>query len=92
MGIFRDYYCAYSDTDVRVNSFELHIDCQLFERSDINIVPSRKRHIPSKGNSNTLVDKEDTGDFAFTPMTVSCFGSVLPFNQLTLYRDSHTVR
>ena len=55
MGILRDSYCAYSDTDVRVNSFELHIDCQLFERSDIYFVPSIKRHIPSKGKSNTRV-------------------------------------
>ena len=55
MGIRRDSYCPYSDTDVRVNSFELHIDCQLFKSSDINIVPSRKRHSPSNGKSNTRV-------------------------------------
>ena len=55
MGILLDSYCDYSDTDVRVNSFELHIDCQLFKLSDINIVPSRKRHSPSKSKSNTRV-------------------------------------
>ena len=53
MGIRQDSYCAYSDTDIRVNSFELHIDFQLFKRSDINIVPSRKRHGPTNGKSNT---------------------------------------
>ena len=55
MGICRDSYCAYSNTDVRVNYFELHIDFKLFKRSDINIVPSIKRHSPSKGRSNTRV-------------------------------------
>ena len=55
MGIRRDSCCAYSDTDVKVNSFELHIDCQLFKRSDINMVPSRKRRSPSNGKSNTRV-------------------------------------
>ena len=55
MGICCNSYCAYSDTDVRVNYFELHINCQLFKRSDINIVTSRKRYIPSKGKSNTRV-------------------------------------
>ena len=51
----RDSYRAYSDTAVRVNYFELHIDCQLFNRSDINIVTSTKRHSPSKGKSNMRV-------------------------------------
>ena len=55
MGICRDSYCAYSDTNVRVNSFELNMDCQLFKRSDINIVPSRKRHSPSNGKSTMRV-------------------------------------
>ena len=55
MDIRQDSYCAYSDTNVRVNYFELHIDCQLFKRGDIYFVHSRKRHIPSKGKSNTRV-------------------------------------
>ena len=33
-----------------------------------------------RGDCNKLVDKEDIGDFAFTPRTVSCSGKALSLN------------
>ena len=72
MGILRDSYYAGSGTDVRFNYFELHIDCQLFKRSDIYFVPSRKRHIPSKGKSNTrLISSLLFSDFLYDVINIS---------------------
>ena len=55
VGFCRYSYCAYSDTEVGVNSFELHIDCQLSKRGVMYLFYSRKRHIPSKSKSNMWV-------------------------------------
>ena len=35
VGFRRNYYCAYSDTEVRVNYFELHIDSKFTKRGVI---------------------------------------------------------
>ena len=53
VGFRLDSYCAYSDTEVRVNYFELYIDCQLSKRGVIYLFHLRKRHISSKGKSDT---------------------------------------
>ena len=55
VGFCRDSYCDYSNTEFRVNYFELHIDCQLSKRGVIYLFHSRKIHISSKGKSNTWV-------------------------------------
>ena len=55
VGFCRDSGCAYSDTEVKVNYFELHIDCKFSKLGVIYLFHSRKRHISSKGKSDTLV-------------------------------------
>ena len=70
MGFCRDSYCAYSGTEVRVNSFELHIDCQLSKRGVIYLFNSRKRHISSKGKSDTWVISSLLFDFVYTDTNI----------------------
>ena len=83
MGIHHDSYRACYDTDVIVDSFELHIYCQLFKRSDINIVPSRKIHIPSKGESNTRVISSLL--FSIFCMTTEIFHNIILHTHFLLY-------
>ena len=83
LGICCDSYCAYSDTDVRVNSFKLHIDFQLFKRSDINIVPSRKRHSPSMGKSNTRLISSLL--FSIFCMTTEIFHNIILHTHFLLH-------
>ena len=70
MGFRRDSYCAYSDTKVRVNSFELHIDCQLSKRGVIYLFHSIKIHIKSKGKSDTWVISSLLFDFLYADINI----------------------
>ena len=71
VGLRRDSYCAYSDTEVRVNYFELHIDCQLSKRGVIYLFHSRKIHISSKGKSDMWVISSLLFDFLYDDINIS---------------------
>ena len=71
VGFRHYYYCAYSDTEVRVNSFELHIDCQLSKRGVIYLFHSRKIHMSSKGKSDTRVISSLLFDFLYADINIS---------------------
>ena len=63
VGFCCDSNCAYSDTKVKVNYFELHIDFQLSKRSVIYLFCSRKIHTSSEVKSDTLVISSLLFDF-----------------------------
>ena len=135
MDIRRDFYRAYSDINVLVNSFLnintprnnysqskgksntcakeifhnlilhshflLHLNLITF--FVLNISHTHKFIIRNKhsfqnkqgyrrGDYKTLVDEEDTGPSCLLKRTVSCLCKAKPFNQLTSYRDCHSVR
>ena len=71
MGFRRDSYCAYSDTEVRVNSYEVYIDCQLSERGVIYLFQSRNIDISAKGKSDTWVISSLLFDFLYADMNIS---------------------
>ena len=63
VGFCRDSNCDYSDTKVKVNYLELHIDCQLFKRGVIYVFCSSKIHTSSEGKSDTWVISSLLFDF-----------------------------
>ena len=71
VGFCQDFYCAYSDTEVRVNYFELHIDFQLSKRGVIYLFHSRKRHISSEGKSDTWVISSLLFEFLYADINIS---------------------
>ena len=71
VGFIRDSYCAYSETEVRVKHFELHIDCQLSKRGVIYLFHSRKIHISSEGKSDTWVISSLLFHFLYADINIS---------------------
>ena len=70
VGLCRDSYCAYYDTKVKVNYFELHIDFQFFKRCVIYLFHSRKRHISSEGKLDTWVISSLLFDFLYADINI----------------------
>ena len=71
VGLCRDSYCAYSDTEVKVNYSELNIDCQFSKRGVIYLFHSRNIHISSKGKSDTWVISSLLFDFLYADINIS---------------------
>ena len=67
----RDSYCAYSDTEVKVNYFELHIDCQFSKCGVVYLFYSRKIQISSEGKSDTWVISLLLFDFLHADINIS---------------------
>ena len=58
----------------------LIITKSIFEKDKV----SKIKKEDGRGGCLTKVDKEDLGDFAFTPRIAICFGQAVPLNRLTL--------